>query len=87
MLLRVGGSTLTVGRTLMLATISPESADFNETLSTLRYADSAKQIVNHAVPNLDPSVKLVMQLKGEIEALRDLLRSAGGGCSNQGSNS
>ena len=32
-------------RTAMLATISPEGADFNETLSTLRYADSAKQIV------------------------------------------
>ena len=35
-------------RTVMLATISPEGADLSETLSTLRYADSAKQIVGDA---------------------------------------
>ena len=59
----------------MLA-ISPMAVDFNETVSTLRYADSAKRIVNHATPNLDASEKLVDQLKGEIESLRSQL--AGG---------
>ena len=34
--------------------------------------------INHATPNLDPSVKLVMQLKGEIEALRSKLATTGG---------
>ena len=63
-------------RTVMLAAISPMAVDFNETVSTLRYADSAKRIVNHATPNLDASEKLVDQLKGEIESLRSQL--AGG---------
>ena len=38
-------------RTVMIATISPSSADYEESLSTLRYADRAKQIVNHAIIN------------------------------------
>lgn len=35
----------------MVATISPAFDNYEETLSTLRYADRAKQIVNHAVVN------------------------------------
>lgn len=42
-------------RTVMLATISPAADNFEETLSTLRYADRAKRIVNHAVVNEDRS--------------------------------
>jgi hypothetical protein len=64
-------------RTVMLATVSPVLADMNETLSTLRYADSAKKIVNHATPNLDPSAKLVHSLKEEIDALRAQLANGG----------
>ncbi len=52
----------------MIAAISP--ADYEETLSTLRYADQAKKIKNKAVVNEDPNAKLVRELKEELELLR-----------------
>lgn len=42
----------------MVATVSPSADNFEETLSTLRYADRAKRIVNHAVVNEDPNAKV-----------------------------
>lgn len=42
----------------MIATISPAADNYEETLSTLRYADRAKRIVNHAVVNEDPNAKV-----------------------------
>lgn len=42
----------------MVATISPAEDNYEETLSTLRYADRAKRIVNHAVVNEDPNAKV-----------------------------
>ena len=42
----------------MVATISPASDNYEETLSTLRYADRAKRIVNHAVINEDPNARV-----------------------------
>lgn len=42
----------------MVATVSPASDNYEETLSTLRYADRAKKIVNHAVINEDPNSKV-----------------------------
>ncbi|KAJ2716944.1 hypothetical protein H4R19_000343 [Coemansia spiralis] len=62
-------------RTFMIATVSP--ADYGETLSTLRYADRARHIVNVATVNEDATVKLVRQLKGEIAELRRRLELAG----------
>ncbi|KAJ2835157.1 hypothetical protein GGI24_000026 [Coemansia furcata] len=64
-------------RTFMIATISP--ADFSETLSTLRYADRAKHIVNQATVNEDATVRLVRELKEEVAGLRHRLALAGGG--------
>ncbi len=43
----------------MVATVSPASENFEETLSTLRYADRAKRIVNNAVVNEDPNSKVI----------------------------
>ena len=43
----------------MVATISPAADNYEETLSTLRYADRAKRIVNHAVVNEDPNAKVL----------------------------
>lgn len=57
----------------MIAAISP--ADYEETLSTLRYADQAKKIKNKAVVNEDPNAKLVRELKEELEMLRGTLKS------------
>lgn len=45
-------------KTVMVATISPASENYEETLSTLRYADRAKRIVNHAVVNEDPNSRV-----------------------------
>ena len=42
----------------MVATISPASDNYEESLSTLRYADRAKRIVNHAVVNEDPNSRV-----------------------------
>ncbi|KAJ2784236.1 hypothetical protein H4R18_001224 [Coemansia javaensis] len=61
-------------RTFMIATVSP--ADYGETLSTLRYADRAKHIVNVATVNEDATVKLVRQLQDEIAELRRRLELA-----------
>ncbi|KAI7863812.1 hypothetical protein BDF14DRAFT_1876135 [Spinellus fusiger] len=60
-------------KTAMIAAISP--ADYDETLSTLRYADQAKKIKNKAVVNEDPNAKLIRDLKDELEVLRDRLRT------------
>lgn len=60
-------------KTIMLAAISPADINFEETLSTLRYADSAKQIKNAAVVNEDPTEKLIRELQEEVERLRQLL--------------
>ena len=57
-------------RAAMLAAISPGAADYEETLSTLKYAASAKKIVNRAVINRDPTSKLIAELKAEMEELR-----------------
>ncbi|KAF8334965.1 uncharacterized protein EI90DRAFT_3280114 [Cantharellus anzutake] len=64
-------------KTAMIAAISP--ADYDETLSTLRYADQAKKIKNKAVVNEDPNAKLVRELKEELEMLRARVASGGGG--------
>ncbi|KAJ6612156.1 kinesin-like protein [Mycena sp. CBHHK59/15] len=55
-------------KTAMIAAIAP--ADYEETLSTLRYADQAKKIKNKAVVNEDPNAKLVRELKEELEMLK-----------------
>ncbi|KAG2230512.1 hypothetical protein INT48_008317 [Thamnidium elegans] len=59
-------------KTAMIAAISP--ADYDETLSTLRYADQAKKITNKAVVNEDPNAKMIRELKEELDTLRDRLR-------------
>lgn len=56
----------------MIAAISPADVQYEETLSTLRYADQAKKIKNKAVINEDPNAKLVRELKEELEMLRGM---------------
>lgn len=58
----------------MVATVSPSSDNYEETLSTLRYADRAKRIVNHAVVNEDPKAKIIRELRQEVEALKEQLK-------------
>jgi kinesin family protein 1 len=70
----LGGNSMTA----MIAAISPADINFDETLSTLRYADSAKRIKNHAVVNEDANARMIRELKEELTALRGKLSSGGG---------
>uniref|UniRef100_A0A673BBG1 Kinesin motor domain-containing protein n=1 Tax=Sphaeramia orbicularis TaxID=375764 RepID=A0A673BBG1_9TELE len=63
-------------RTAMVATISPSADNYDETLSTLRYADRAKNIVNHAVVNEDPNARIIRELREEVEKLKEQLTEA-----------
>ena len=69
----LGGNSLTA----MIAAISPADINFEETLSTLRYADSAKRIKNHAVVNEDPNARMIRELKEELAQLRSKLGGVG----------
>jgi kinesin family member 1 len=71
----LGGNSLTA----MIAAISPADINFEETLSTLRYADSAKRIKNHAVVNEDPNARMIRELKEELAQLRAKLSGGGAG--------
>ncbi|KAI9167599.1 Kinesin-like protein unc-104 [Paramyrothecium foliicola] len=72
----LGGNSMTA----MIAAISPADINYDETLSTLRYADSAKRIKNHAVVNEDANARMIRELKEELAVLRSKLGggSAGG---------
>lgn len=63
-------------KTIMICAISPANVNFEESLSTLRYADRAKKIVNKAVINESAQDKLIRELKAENAYLKDMLRKA-----------
>ncbi|CAF3486029.1 unnamed protein product [Rotaria socialis] len=65
-------------KTAMIAAISPAGINYEETLSTLRYADRAKAIVCKAVINEDANARLVRDLKEEIIKLKELLKHEAG---------
>ncbi|KAL4692601.1 hypothetical protein H8959_016411 [Pygathrix nigripes] len=62
-------------KTIMVATVSPAHTSYSETMSTLRYASSAKNILNKPRVNEDANVKLIRELREEIERLKALLLS------------
>ncbi|KAK3547802.1 hypothetical protein QTP86_031443, partial [Hemibagrus guttatus] len=64
-------------RTVMIAALSPADINYEETLSTLRYADRAKQIRCNAIINEDPNARLIRELKEEVNRLRELLLTQG----------
>ena len=66
-------------KTSMIAALSPASINYDETMSTLRYADGVKKIKNKAVVNESPQDKLIRELKEEIEKLRQGGGGGGGG--------
>lgn len=63
-------------KTVMVATVSPAADNYEETLSTLRYADRAKRIINHAVVNEDPNARIIRELRQEVEQLKEMLKFA-----------
>ncbi|TRY91768.1 hypothetical protein DNTS_023733 [Danionella cerebrum] len=62
-------------RTIMIATVSPSCSSYSETLSTLRYAAHAKNIVNKPRVNEDANVRLIRELREEIDRLKSMLLS------------
>ncbi|XP_051559154.1 kinesin-like protein KIF16B isoform X4 [Myxocyprinus asiaticus] len=60
-------------KTIMIATISPADVNYGETLSTLRYANRAKNIINKPTINEESNVRLIRELRAEIARLKALL--------------
>jgi len=65
-------------KTIMVAALSPADINFEETLSTLRYADRAKQIKVVVEVQENPTDKLIRQLKEENEKLKKMMEGMGG---------
>jgi kinesin family protein 3/17 len=57
----------------MIAALSPADYNFDETLSTLRYASRAKAIKNKPIVNEDPKDALLKQYEEEIQRLKQML--------------
>ncbi|CAH8530819.1 unnamed protein product [Heterobilharzia americana] len=64
-------------KTAMIANISPSDYNYDESLSTLRYANRAKNIKNKAKVNEDPKDAMLRQFQKEIEQLRKQLEEGG----------
>ncbi|XP_003389109.2 PREDICTED: kinesin-like protein KIF3A [Amphimedon queenslandica] len=60
-------------KTVMIANIGPADYNSDETLSTLRYADTAKRIKNKARINEDPKDAMLREFQKEIEKLKKML--------------
>uniref|UniRef100_A0A8C2GKH4 Kinesin-like protein KIF14 n=1 Tax=Cyprinus carpio TaxID=7962 RepID=A0A8C2GKH4_CYPCA len=65
-------------KTSMIATLSPAASNMDESLSTLRYAQQARMIINIAKVNEDTNAKLIRELKAEVEKLRAAQMSSQG---------
>uniref|UniRef100_K3X6A3 Kinesin-like protein n=1 Tax=Globisporangium ultimum (strain ATCC 200006 / CBS 805.95 / DAOM BR144) TaxID=431595 RepID=K3X6A3_GLOUD len=66
----LGGNSLTV----MVAAISPADYNYDESMSTLLYANRAKSIKNATKKNEDVNEKIIRELREEIERLRQMVR-------------
>ena len=71
----IGGNSATI----MVCAIRPGHTYYEETLSTLRYADRAKKIKNKPVVNEDPQAAMIRELQAENAALKAQLGGGGGG--------
>lgn len=63
-------------RTLMVCALSPADINYDETFSTLRYADSAKKIKNVVRKNVNPA-QVVEALKAELAKMKQMLEGGG----------
>ncbi|KAL0829505.1 hypothetical protein ABMA28_003025 [Loxostege sticticalis] len=60
-------------KTIMIANIGPASYNYDETITTLRYAHRAKAIKNKPIRNEDPKDAKLREYQAEIERLRMLI--------------
>mgnify|MGYP001953827008 CR=1 FL=1 len=63
-------------KTFMIAAISPADDNYEETLSTLRYADQTKKIKNKPIINESAVDKIIRELREENERLKKMLENA-----------
>ncbi|XP_056639224.1 uncharacterized protein LOC130446785 [Diorhabda sublineata] len=75
----LGGNSNTV----MVATVSPSSICYNETVNTLRFGQRAKNIIFRPVVHEDPKEKTIRELRAEIFKLKELLKTLQLPCLNQ----
>ena len=71
----LGGNT----KTLMIANIGPSEFNYDETLSTLRYASQAKKIKNKPKINENPKDALIREYQQEVQRLKEMLEKGGPG--------
>merc|ERR1719382_105164 len=71
--------------TLMVACVSPADSNFEETISTLRYADRARKIKNKPIVNKDPKAAELSRLRSQVQQLQMRLLEGGGGGGGGGS--
>ncbi|KWX15452.1 Kinesin motor domain protein/ Kinesin-3 [Giardia duodenalis assemblage B] len=71
----LGGNSMTC----MIAAISPASTNYDESLSTLRYADRAHQIENTVTKNESTQEKYIRELEDRVKELEGLLAAGAGG--------
>jgi len=62
---------------VQVANLGPADYNYDETISTLRYANRAKNIKNKARVNEDPKDALLRQLQEEMELLKKQLENGG----------
>ncbi|CAF0941319.1 unnamed protein product [Rotaria sordida] len=60
-------------KTLMITCVSPCTADLDESLNALKYAQRASQIRNKPIKNIDPNAQHVIEMQSEITHLREEL--------------
>ena len=63
----------------MIAAVSPADYNYDESLSTLRYASRAKAIKNKPVVNEDPKDALLKEYESEIKKLKEMLQAMASG--------
>ncbi|KAH7822855.1 kinesin 3 [Monocercomonoides exilis] len=74
-------------KTIMIAAMSPASSNYDEGVSTLQYADRAKQIKNKPVVNESETDKLIKELRAQLEQLQQQLAAGGSSLPSNGDGS
>ena len=64
-------------RSIMIAALSPADVNFEETESTLKFAERVKTIVTKPKINEEPSQRIIRELQEELEALKKQLADGG----------
>eukprot|EP00754_Rhynchopus_humris_P005014 Rhum_TRINITY_DN12512_c2_g1::Rhum_TRINITY_DN12512_c2_g1_i1::g.52414::m.52414/K17914/KIF13; kinesin family member 13 len=63
-------------KTVLVATVSPSSSNYTETLSTLKYASAAREIENTVKVNSDGQTAVIVALEDEVTRLTRALKEA-----------